>query len=55
MAMSLEQEGSGFPYFSRSVYQYLCGLSPTEINVTVDDVPNDDGIQSRIIEVFHST
>ena len=30
--MSISQEGSGFPYFSQSVYQYLCGTNPLEIN-----------------------
>ena len=32
IAMSISQEGSGFPYFSQSVYQYLCGTNPLEIN-----------------------
>lgn len=52
MAMSLAQDGSGFPYFSPSVYLYLCGLSPTAINVTVDDVP-DYEVRGIIQQVFN--
>ena len=40
MAMSLVQEGSGFPYFAPPVYEYLCGAELSSIKVTVDDVPN---------------
>lgn len=47
--MALGQEGSGFPYFSRSVYLYLCGLSPNTVNVTVDDV-----VRGIIQQVFYS-
>ena len=42
MAMSIGQEGSGFPYFSRSVYKYLCGVNPMNIEVEVEDVPDFD-------------
>ena len=53
MAMALGQDGSGFPYFSRSVYLCLCGLSPNTITGTVDDVP-DYEVCGIIQQVFHS-
>ncbi len=42
MAMSLGQEGSGFPYFSPSVYKYLCGVAPKNIEVEEDVIPDYD-------------
>ena len=40
MAMSLAQEGSGFPYIAPPVYEYLCGAQLSTIDPTVEDVPN---------------
>lgn len=38
MATSIGQEGSGFPFLSSSVYKYLCGDSPMQIELSVEDV-----------------
>ena len=40
MAMSLVQEGSGFPYIAPPVYKYLCSAEFSTIEPTVDDVQN---------------
>ena len=42
MAVSLVQEGSGFPYIAPPVYKYLhvCSAELSTIEPTVDDVPN---------------
>ena len=38
MAMSLVQDGSGFPYMAPPLFEYLCGMST--IDVTKEDVPS---------------
>ena len=38
MAMSIAQEGSGFPFFATCVFDYLCGKDVNDI--TIDDVPD---------------
>ena len=38
MPMSLLQQGSGFPYLARPVYEYLCGCDPSQAAVGVEDV-----------------
>ena len=40
MAMSLLQQGSGFPYLAPSVYQYISGVSIPSIDVSIEDVSN---------------
>ena len=40
MAMSITQQGSGFPYIAKPVYDYLCGLNLSQIVATVEDVPD---------------
>ncbi len=40
MAMSLVQQGSGFPFIAPPVYQYLCGTEMHMIELTTEDVPN---------------
>lgn len=38
--MSVGQEGSGVPFFSKSIYKYLCGCNPLNIEVSENDVPD---------------
>ena len=40
MAMSLLQQGSGFPYLAPPIYQYISGAELSEIDVSVEDVPS---------------
>ena len=40
MAMSLLQQGSGFPYLAPPVYQYISGVEVSKIDVSVEDIPN---------------
>lgn len=51
MAMSLVQEGSGFPYIAPPVYEYLCGAELSTIDPTIEDVPNLE-VKSFIEEVL---
>ena len=52
MAMSLAQGGSGFSYLCPSVYQYLCGIKPTDISVSVDDIP-DYEVKNAVQQVYY--
>ena len=38
MAMSLVQDGSGFPHMAPPLFEYFCGMST--IDVTKEDVPS---------------
>jgi len=38
MAMSLLQQGSGFPYLAPPVYQYISGVELSAIKVSIEDV-----------------
>ena len=40
MAMSLAQQGNGFPFFGSSTFLYLCGKDISTIEVPVDEVPD---------------
>ena len=40
IAMSLSQDGSGFPFFSPCLYQYLSGKELCNIKVIPDEVPD---------------
>lgn len=51
MAMSLGQEGSGFPYFSDSIYKYWCGVDPMTIELDVDDIPDFD-VKDVLLQVL---
>ena len=51
MAMSLVQEGSGFPFMAPPVYHYLCGIEMSSIHVTVDDTPIQE--VTALIEEVH--
>ena len=52
MAMSLLQEGSGFPYIAPPVCKYLCGAELWMIDPTIEDVPNLE-VKSLIEEVLN--
>ena len=40
MAMSFVQGGSGFPFFSKCVFRYLCGVPLHDIDVELCEVPD---------------
>ena len=40
MAMSFVQGESGFPYFSKCDFRYLCGVPLHEIDVALCEVPD---------------
>ena len=42
MAMSLAQQGSGFPFFGNSTFSYLCSQDISNIDVAVDEVPDHE-------------
>lgn len=49
MAMSLVQDGSGFPYVAPPLFEYLCGMST--IDMTKEDVPSYE-VQQLLQQVF---
>ena len=49
MAMSLVQDGSGFPYMAPPLFEYLCGMST--IDMTKEDVPSYE-VQQLLQQVF---
>ena len=40
MAMGIAQIGTVFPFFSKSTYDYLCGVPIASIHIYEDEVPN---------------
>lgn len=50
MAMSLVQDGSGYPYFAECVHMYLQGVSVMKLKVEIEDV-SDYEVQSFLKEV----
>ena len=38
MFMSFSQDGSGFPFLSPCIYEYLRGVDPSDIKITIEDV-----------------
>ena len=38
--MSIIQGGFGFPYFSVSIYEYICGKDFSSIDVPPEDIPS---------------
>jgi hypothetical protein len=42
MAMSLVQDGSGFPYLAPCLYQYLQGVQVHNISVSIDEIADYD-------------
>jgi hypothetical protein len=40
IVMSIAQGGNGFPFFDKSVYDYICGKSTNEIHVDMDSIPD---------------
>ena len=39
MAIALAQGGSGFPFFAPCVFKYMSGVKPSEIVMTLPEVP----------------
>lgn len=56
MAMSLVQGGSGFPFFAQPMYEYLCGVDPSSVNISVNDVPNSDAalLLQKVTHALHT-
>ena len=42
MAMSIAQQGSGFPFFSLTTYQYLANKDIATFDVILEDIPNPE-------------
>ena len=40
MAMSILQQGSGFPFIAPCVYQYISDVSLSSIDISIEDVLN---------------
>ena len=53
MAMSLVQDGSGFPYLAPCIYQYLQGVKVHDISVSIDDVA-DYNVRGLLEKVSHA-
>ena len=41
MAMSLLHGSCGFPYLAPPMYQYLCRVDISAINISIEDIPNN--------------
>ena len=52
MAMSLAQHGSGFPFFGKSTFRYLCGEDTANIEVVNEETP--DPVIRNLIKQVHS-
>lgn len=48
--MSLVQGGSGFPFFSQSLYDYICGKDVCSIQPTFDEIP-DTSLKTTLTQV----
>ena len=53
MAMSLAQDGSGFPFFAPPLYQYICGTEISSVKIAADDVPKVE-VKAFLDEVYIS-
>ena len=42
MAMSIAQQGSGFPFFSSTTYQYYANKDIATFDVILEDIPNPE-------------
>jgi len=42
MAMSICQGGSGFPFFGKAMFDYICGQDVESLVATVEEVPDPD-------------
>ena len=42
MAMSISQQGSGFPFFSLTIYKYLSNTDISTYEVIIEDVPDPE-------------
>ena len=42
MAMSIPQQGSGFPFFSLATYYYLANKDSRKFEVVLEDTPNPE-------------
>ena len=54
MAMSIVQDGSGFSFLARPVYEYICGVEIPQIAIADEDVPDYD-VRKMIEEVHEHT
>lgn len=42
MAMSIPQQGSGFPFFTTTAYHYLASKEISKLEVILEDIPNPE-------------
>ena len=40
MAMSILQQGSGFPYMAQPVYDYISGVELSDVSLSIEDIPS---------------
>ena len=52
MAMSICQGGSGFPFFGRAVFNYICSQDIAKLVVATEETP-DPNIRKLIEEVCY--
>lgn len=50
--MALVHGGGGFNIFCSTVYNFLCGIKPSELIASPDEVP-DASIRMLLKQVFH--
>ena len=48
MAMSIAQQGTGFPFFGMATFRYLCSEDLKEIELLLEETP--DPIIRKLIE-----
>lgn len=49
--MSLIQGGSGFPFFAKSFYDYICGRDICSIDPALEEIP-DVQLKATLTEVY---
>ena len=52
MALCLMQGGGGFPFLSKSIYDYSCGIPLSSIKVLTTEVPNYE-VKVLLDKVLH--
>ena len=56
MVMVLAQDGSGFPFFANTIYEYICGKDLKDIDVDIESVPDGDAyfLLRLKLNVYHA-
>ena len=40
MAVSLKQQGVGFPFFGKTTFSYLCGMEMDQVVTIIEETPD---------------